>query len=43
MSLILHQIAIHTLGGQETDLISTGIQLVQTAEGAVLAVSHPVV
>jgi hypothetical protein len=33
------QLAIDTLGGQEADLIRAGIQLIQAAEGAVLAVS----
>ena len=37
------QLAIDALGGQEADLIRAGIQLVQAAEGAILAVSHPVV
>ena len=37
------QLAIETLGGQEADLTRAGIQLVQAMEGAVLAVSRPVV
>src|SRR5699024_3338497 len=42
-SLRQDQLAIHTLGGQETNLVSAGIQLVESAEGTVGTVRDPVV
>nr|DAY84259.1 MAG TPA: hypothetical protein [Caudoviricetes sp.] len=37
------QLAVHALGGHEAHLVGAGVQLVQAAEGAVLAVGNPVV